>query len=126
MSDMTVKKALVVEDEPAISVICRRVLEDEGFEVTAVGNGKDAEEAVAGCQYDILLVDIRLPVESGADFYTWLTREYPQIAQRVIFMTGGVMGGDTMELLHTSGRPYLLKPFRPDDLINTINAYLKE
>jgi len=108
--------ALIIEDEPAISSLCRRILTGEGFYVTIVDNGQDAEEAVAAQEYDLLLVDIRLPVESGLDFYVWLVQTYPRMAGRVVFMTGGMMGGETMRLLEKSKRPYLMKPFRPFEL----------
>ncbi|MBN2240674.1 MAG: hypothetical protein JW712_12945 [Dehalococcoidales bacterium] len=71
-------------------------------------------------------MDIRLPVESGSDFYKWLQEKFPKAAERVIFMTGSVMGGDTMDLLHKSGRPYLLKPFRPDELKAIVSEFTSQ
>jgi DNA-binding response OmpR family regulator len=124
--DTKPQRILIVEDELAISKLCKRVLTNEGFEVTIVDNGKDAEESVAECQYNLLLVDIRIPAESGYDFYVWLMQEYPHIVKRVIFMTGSAMGGDIMNLLQNSGRPYLLKPFRPDELITFITDFISK
>lgn len=125
MAEQTQKKALIIEDEPIISKMCQRVLSNEGFNVETVDNGQDAEKVVSSLEYDLLLVDIRLPVESGSDFYLWLMQEYPETAKNVIFMTGSVMGGDTMDLLQKSGRPYLLKPFRPDDLKDIVEKHFK-
>ncbi|OGN89357.1 MAG: hypothetical protein A2158_05050 [Chloroflexi bacterium RBG_13_46_14] len=120
------KRVLIVEDEPAISSVCQRILNKEGFITDIVDNGEAAEKAVIERQYDLLLLDIRLPIESGAEFYVWLLQEYPQLSRRVIFMTGSVMGGDTINLLKRSGQPYLLKPFRPEELIEIVMKTLEE
>lgn len=125
MSDDDGKRALVVEDEPSISMLCRRVLINEGYDVDIVDTGMAAENAVSQREYDILLCDIRLPVESGYEFYIWLRQEYPRMSKHVIFMTGGMMDGEIMDLLKRSGQPYLLKPFRPDELKKTLAAFTK-
>ena len=124
MSGVKAKKALIVEDEPTIRSVCQRVLSKEGFAVTTVGDGKAAQESVKNQQYNLLLVDIKLPVMSGIDFYVWLRGEYPQLSRRVILMTGSVMGGETMSFLEQSGQPYLLKPFRPEELVKIFRKTL--
>ncbi len=110
------KNALIIEDEPAIARLCKILLVEEGFEVDIVNNGRDAQTAVEGKEYHLLLLDIRLPLVSGEDFYKWLEKERPETAKKVAFMTGSIMGGDTMRLLKKSGRPYLHKPFRVNQL----------
>ena len=120
------KKVLIIEDEPIICTMCQRIFNEKGFEIDVVNDGRAAEEAVSEKEYDLLLLDLRLPVESGDEFYIWLAQELPEFKERVIFMTGSVMGGDTMNLLQKSGRPYLLKPFRPDDLKNIVDEFMKE
>ena len=126
MSGVKAKKALIVEDEPTIRSVCQRVLSKEGFAVTTVGDGKAAQESVKNQQYNLLLVDIKLPVMSGIDFYVWLRGEYPQLSRRVILMTGSVMGGETMSFLEQSGQPYLLKPFRPEELVKIVRKTLRK
>jgi CheY-like chemotaxis protein len=120
---MTEKKsptALVIEDEPSISILCERVLTKEGYTVDPVNNGIDAEKMVEEHYYDLILCDIRLPEVSGIDFYVWLQQEHSRLAKNVVFMTGSVMGGESVLFLEKSGRPHILKPFRPDDLLETI------
>ena len=120
------KIALVVEHETAIGRACQRVLKAQGFEVDIVSDGKAAQESVEKQQYDLLLLDIRLPIVNGIELYVWLQQEYPQLSKRVIFMTGSVMGGETMTLLERSGQPYLLKPFRPEELVEIVIKTLGE
>ncbi len=111
-----IKRILVVEDEPAISEVCRRALTSEGFEVDIAVNGRVAQDILEKNQYDLCLIDIRTPEMNGIELYQWLKEKYPQQAERVIFTTGDVMGGDTVTLIEQTGRAYLPKPFAPDNL----------
>jgi DNA-binding response OmpR family regulator len=114
--DSSVRIILVVEDEPSISDVCRRVLTREGYAVEIAANGKLAQGMVGGKQYDVCLIDIRTPAMDGKELYEWLQEEYPQLTKRVIFTTGDMLGGDTKSFIEGTGRPCLPKPFSPGDL----------
>ncbi len=120
------KSILVVEDEPAISQVCLRVLTGEGFEVDIAVNGKVAQEMLEAKQYDLCLFDIRTPEMNGKELYQWLQERHPRLAGRVIFTSGDVMGGDTQSFLEQTGRPFLPKPFTPDELKAIMRDALKE
>jgi len=120
------KRILVVEDEPAICAVCRRVLSKEGFEVDIAANGRVAQDVIEGKQYDLCLIDIRTPKMNGIELYQWLQKKYPQLAGRVLFTTGSVMGGDTTTFVEQSGRPFLPKPFTPGELRTTLQEALKQ
>ena len=123
-SDGSVKRVLVVEDEPAICEVCRRVLISEGFEVDIAVNGKVAQDMIEEKQYDLCLSDIRTPSMNGKELYQWLKEKHPQIASRVIFTTGDVMDGDIQSFLEHAARPFLPKPFTPDELRATVRETL--
>ena len=76
--------------------------------------------------YDLCLIDIRTPVMNGKELYQWLKEKHPQLARRVIFTTGDVMGGDTQSFLEQAARPFLPKPFAPDDIKAIVRKTLKE
>ncbi len=120
------KKILVVEDEPGICEVCRRVLTGEGFKVDIAVNGRVAQDMIEGKQYSLCLIDMRTPKMNGEELYQWLQKKYPQLAGRVIFTTGDVMGGDTKSFLEQSGRPFLPKPFTPDELKAIVQEALKQ
>ncbi len=122
----SVKTVLVVEDEPAISQVCLRILTGEGFKVDIAVNGKVAQEMLEKKQYDLCLIDIRTPTMNGKELYQWLKEKHPQLAGGVIFTTGDVMGGDTQSFLEQAGRPFLPKPFTPDELRAIMRDALKE
>ncbi len=110
------RRILVVEDEPSISDVCRRVLTRQGFEVDIAANGKVAQDIIGKKPYDLCLMDIRTPAMNGKELYEWLQEKYPQLTKRVIFTTGDVLGGDTKSFIEGTGRPFLPKPFSPGDL----------
>ncbi len=120
------KRILVVEDEPAISQICRRILTRDGFEVDTAINGEVAQEMLGERDYTLVILDIRMPVMSGKEFYQILESQYPQLVDRVIFATGDVIGGATKNFLEKSGRPFLPKPFTPDELKTIVRETLTQ
>ncbi len=120
-----VKRILVVEDEPAICEICSRVLPPEGFEVDIAASGRVAQGMIEQKDYDIYLFDILTPEMNGQELYQWLLEEYPQLAERVIFTTGSMMGGETLDFIKKSGRLFLPKPFTHEELINIIRKAVK-
>ena len=120
------KRILVVEDEPAVSDLCQRVLTSEGFEVDIAVNGKIAQDMLEEKQYDLCLFDIKTPTMNGKELYQWLKEKHPQQASRVIFTTGDMMGGDTQNFLEQAARPFLPKPFTPAQLKAIMRDALKE
>lgn len=120
------RRILIVEDEPNISQICKRVLISEGFEADVAANGAVAQEMMGNKDYELILVDIRTPVMNGRDFYTYLKERYPELVERVVFTTGDVIGGGTKKFLQQSGRPFLSKPFTPDELKDITRDTLRQ
>jgi DNA-binding response OmpR family regulator len=121
-----VKRVLVVEDEPAICELCQRVLTGEGFEVNIAANGKVAQDIIEEKQYDLFLFDVKLPVMNGQELYQWLKEEHPKQISKVIFTSGSVLGEDTQLFIEQTGRPFLPKPFTPDDLKAIVRENVRE
>jgi len=120
------KRILVVEDEPAICDLCQRVLTGEGFEVDIAVNGKVAQDMIVEKQYDLFLFDIKLPVMNGRELYQWLKEKHSKQISKVIFTSGSVLGEDTQLFIEQTGRPFLPKPFTPDELKTIVTKTLKE
>jgi len=121
-----VKRILIVEDEPAICDLCQRVLTSEGFKVDIAINGKVAQDMIEEQQYDFCLIDFRLPEMNGRELYQWLKEKHPQLASRVILTSGGVISGSTTAFIEQTGRPFLPKPFTPDELRAIMREALRE
>jgi DNA-binding response OmpR family regulator len=120
------KRILVVEDEPAITAVCQRVLASEGFEVDVATNGKIAQDMIENKQYDLCLIDIRTPMMNGEELYQWLRERHSPLTKRVVFTSGDTLSGDTQSLAEQAGRPFLPKPFSPDELRAVVTQVLSE
>ena len=120
------KRILVVEDEPAICQICLRVLTGEGFEVDIAVNGGVAQDMLREKDYDLCLIDIKTPVMNGKQLYQVIIDKHPELANGVIFATGDVIDGYTQRFLELASRPYLLKPFTPDELKTIVKETLRQ
>ena len=60
--------------------------------------------------YDVIVCDLRMPELDGPAFYAVLTRQYPALRQRVIFLTGDTGGDASRTFLTQSGRPWFRQP----------------
>ena len=121
-----IKTVLVVEDEPVINQVCFRVLTGEGFEVDIAGNGDIAQDMLGKRDYALCLIDIRTPVMNGKQRYQHMIEEHLDIAERVIFTTGDMISDDIQSFLELSGRPFLAKPFTPDELKAIVRKTLRQ
>ena len=119
---VTKKRVLVVEDEPAIARVCVRTLTAEGFEVDIAVNGKVAYYRLDKDMYDLCLIDIRTPGMNGMELYRQLKEDCSEMTNRVIFTTGDVINGNVKVFLEETGRPFLAKPFTPQELRSVVKA----
>jgi len=110
------RRILIVEDEPAISQVCLRILTSEGFDVDTAVNGVVAQDMLSKKEYELCLVDIRTPVMNGKELYQHIKKKRPEFASKVIFTTGDILDSNLKSFLDEVSRPYLPKPFTPDEL----------
>jgi DNA-binding response OmpR family regulator len=80
-------RALVVEDDGAILGLVRRVLEREGFMVEGTQSGSEAIQLLKTVGYDLLILDLKLPEQSGTDVMEFLEEAQPRSLRRVVVMT---------------------------------------
>ncbi len=120
------KRILVVEDELEITRVCRRTLVPEGHEVDIATNGAMAEQMLLKEDYDLIIIDIKLPVMNGKQLYQYMNERYPELVGKTIFTTGDVLGDETQYFLEQSGRPFLPKPFTPEELKVIVRETLEQ
>ena len=121
-----VKRIPIVEDGPAICQVCRRALTNEGFEVDIAVNGDVAQDMLGEKDYDLCLIDIRMPVMNGKQLYQVILEKHPKLVKGTIFATGNMMDEYIKRLLELARRPFLLKPFTPDELKTIARETLRE
>lgn len=115
---------LVLDDEPAIGTVLRRVLGDH--EVTAVTSGREALALLAeGKRFDIIFSDLMMPEMSGMDFHAELTRCFPETAERVIFVSGGAFTATAKAFLDRVPNRRIEKPFDPRSVRDLVQRALR-
>ena len=101
---------LVIDDEPSIVRALSGLLRRDGYVVGTARNGRYALAQLQAQPYDVIVCDLRMPELDGPAFYNLLTRQYPALRQRVIFLTGDSGGEANRTFLTQCGRPWLRKP----------------
>jgi PAS domain S-box-containing protein len=119
-------KILVVDDETVVSQFVNEILTDEGHEVEAVDSAEKALEKVKGEKYEVIMLDIKMPGMSGIELYRYFQQTSPTLAERVVFITGDVMGASTTAFLSKTKVPYVIKPFDAGQVKTEINRVLAE
>jgi len=114
----------VIDDEVAILQFLEQLLTGEGHEVETVENADRALAAMKGSSYDMLLLDIKLPGVSGTQLYQKIKKLYPQLASKVVFITGDVMGAETKGFLTRTRARFITKPFNTEQLLKELNQVL--
>src|SRR5215469_9004603 len=112
---------LVIDDEPAVVAFVRAALERSGYAVFAVSSGAEALDSLKKRNFRGVISDMRTPGGiTGADVHTWLAANRPELAARVVFITGDIVNEETRRLLGATGAPCLEKPFRVQQLLSAV------
>jgi len=117
-------KILVVDDEPTILHFLKILLTEQGYEVETVDSAHVALERLHSERYDLILLDIKLPVMNGIELYRHIEAMDLTLAQRIILITGDIMGASTKDFLDETKVPYIAKPFSIEHLNKEMNRIL--
>ena len=122
---MEVISVLVVDDEPGISLLCNRVLSRAGYDVISETNPRVAIQHLQDKQFDLLVVDIRMPEVDGFDVISRAQMIHPDIA--VLVMTGFGTVETAIRALRQGVDGLLLKPFqKSDELLQAVRQALAD
>jgi len=112
---------LLIEDEPAVMSYVRAVLERSGYAVVCSDSGADGLRQLESGDFLGIISDMRTPGGvNGADVYDWVIAHRPQLASRLVFITGDIANEDTAETLRRTGTPCVEKPFRVQQFISVV------
>ena len=104
-------RVLVVDDEEMLGTVIRRMLIGE-HDVMTVTSARAALELVTrGERYDVIFSDLMMPDMTGMDLHAALTRQMPQQAERIVFMSGGAFTAPVRDFLGSVPNPRINKPF---------------
>jgi two-component system, NtrC family, sensor kinase len=109
-------RVLVVDDEPLVASAARRLLA-RTHEVVVAHNGHSALAVLEQGAFDAVLCDVMMPQMTGLELHAVLCATRPDVAGRMIFLTGGVFDGRAERFLQDHARWCMGKPFDPGALL---------
>ncbi len=113
---------LVVDDDPAIRRLYRRLLERDGFQVHEAGDGLAALELARALTPDVILMDVEMPGMSGLECTRNLQADPAHNGAPIIFVSGNGADEDVREGLRAGAQDYIMKPFRNDEFVLRVRA----
>jgi two-component system, cell cycle response regulator DivK len=121
----TTKKVLIAEDSSVIQNLTRKILQMQNYEITSVKNGQQVIQKLQEDKYDVLLLDINMPIMDGMDcakqIRNFEDKEKANIP--IIAITGNAKNYSLEEFKQVGINEYLPKPLDFDNLVELVKKY---
>lgn len=114
-------RILVIEDEQRVSSFIKKGLEEQGHEVMQAFDGKSGLKLARQYDFDVIILDVIMPVMNGIDVCTALKTQY-NIETPILMLTALGTTDDIVVGLEAGADDYLTKPFKFKELVARINA----
>ena len=109
------KKALVVDDQEMIQRVVKLTLERVGFAVDQASDGEDGLAVFSAGKYDLVISDVKMPRMDGVELLRLIRERDKDVP--VLMMSGYADPGTGKEIRELGAFDFLVKPFKPGDLI---------
>ena len=120
------KHILIVDDAATVRMYHRNILETAGYSVDEAINGIEALEKALNTHYDLYLVDVNMPLLDGYSFVREL-RGHADIPQApAVMISTEAKASDQTQAYQAGANLYIIKPTRPDVLLNNVRLLLGE
>ncbi len=116
-------RILLVDDEDSLRLSMKMRLKGAGFDVDEAADGEEALDKIRENQYDVVLLDIKMPTLSGLDALPMIVQTSPKTD--VIMMTGFADFSDAIECLKAGAKDYLVKPIEVTELVTRLKTLLR-
>jgi PAS domain S-box-containing protein len=123
-TDLQGIKVLVVEDDKGSRLLMQTILSNHKIRVESAENGKEAIEKVDSTSYDVVLMDMQLPILSGYEATKIIRQDLRLTTLPIIAVTASAIVGDQQECLAAGADDYISKPISADDLLLTIKKWI--
>jgi DNA-binding response OmpR family regulator len=117
-------KILVIDDEPVVLNSCRKVLEEDGFDVYLVPSADEALKAMKKEGFDLLLVDVKMPKHDGIYLMQKVKEKWSNVP--IIVMSGYPTPDTITDGVKMGADAFIAKPFTPDELLETIRQVIQK
>ena len=117
---------LLVDDNIINQQVAKGLLESQGYEVDLADNGQEAVEAVEKKNYQLVLMDIQMPVMDGLTAAQEIRKHFTPLQLPIVAMTAHAMSGDREKSLDVGMNDHITKPLVLKDMFETIERCMKE
>jgi CheY-like chemotaxis protein len=119
-------RVLLVEDNAINQVVASKLLERQGHAVVVVENGREALVALDGAQFDLVLMDVQMPVMDGLEATIAIRQREAGTGRHlpIVALTANALVGDRERCLSAGMDGYVAKPFQVQSLMREITQVL--
>jgi CheY-like chemotaxis protein len=118
-------RILVVDDEPVIGSVFRRIF-GASHEVTVALHGGEALSILDGSpEFDVVLCDVVMPGLSGPQLYEAVRQRHPSLVERFVFLTGGAVHEKSCAFLSSIENPVVGKPFELRAIRDLVRRFVR-
>jgi len=116
-------RILIVDDDPDVRLVLRRMLEPDGYEIGEAGHGREALEAFGKQPFDLVITDLIMPEQEGIETIQAFHHRYPQVK---IIAISGAYGTDYLRIAkHLGAHEVMQKPLRLEAVLSTVYRLLR-
>jgi len=117
---------LLVEDNKINQILTKKILEKFNFEIYIANNGKEAVEMACIKQYDLILMDLHMPIMDGIEATKNIRKSEKSLSKNtlIIALTGAALNNEKSACIEAGMNDYLTKPIDIDLLKETIKKYI--
>lgn len=120
-----VSKVLIVDDVPKNIQMAMNILKHEGYKMFYAKSGQMALDLVQEHNFDLILLDIMMPLMNGFEVCEELKKEEKTKKIPIIFLSGKDSSSDIEQAYEAGGVDYVVKPFINIELIKKVNTHIK-
>lgn len=117
------KRILIIDDEQLLLDLLTHLLSKIGYEADQALDGWKAAEKLKDQKYDVLFLDMKMPLMDGKEFYLKVQESFPDLAKRIVFITGDVANPETLSFLKETGNLFIQKPFTIKEVKSLLDRF---
>jgi len=117
------KRILIIDDEQLLLDLLTHLLSKIGYEADQALDSREAAGKLKDQRYDAVFLDMKMPLMDGKAFYLKIRENFPEMAERIVFITGDVANPETLSFLKETGNPFIQKPFTIKEVKSLLDRF---
>jgi two-component system NtrC family sensor kinase len=118
------KSILVVDDERDVLEFLSRALTQYGYIIQTASTAEEALALMYTKAFDAVVADIKMPGMGGKEMYAYVREHMPDAAEKILFITGDILGDETQAFIADTGNKCIKKPFKIGEFVTRLNELI--